>query len=607
MRLGPNTITKRLFFSFGILVINIIVISFLALFFLWRTSTTGKIGQRIDNQRILIIQLLKTDLDFLRFETVNTQYYETGRSSLLLERDSLFHEIQRENISLYSEMLSHNFLIDYQFNRIDSALNQYNFTFRLLTQRINVRGFKDYGVEGTMREYAHQLESMDSYIALTDVLTLRRHEKDFLLRKEARYIKQFNMLADALIRSMQEKKHTLTTDVLQRYQRAFNQLTELNYEIGITPTDGLLGSLNTQTKLISGNLEQLTLLSNERKDEVIEKSAVSFSIVSFLLIIFSTVLTYYTSTRLARPIKKLSLSMGKFIVNEGLNEKELENSADNDEISNLSQSFIKLSRKLKNQFNEILQQNRELKKLNEELDRFIYSAAHDLKSPLASLDGLVHLAEREINSPQNAHYFHMMSASVRKLDGFIRDITDYAKNKRQQLKVEKIELERMIQEILQSVKFLPNADRVEVFVNISGTDFYTDRTRLEIIFKNLISNSFRYMDFARSNPLIKIEAVISDRNLRITVYDNGIGIGRQHLSRVFDMFYRAVEHSQGTGIGLFLVKESVKMLRGRISVKSSLGEWTVFYLDIPNFKHGSVNIPESEEVVLDERALESAG
>jgi signal transduction histidine kinase len=66
------------------------------------------------------------------------------------------------------------------------------------------------------------------------------------------------------------------------------------------------------------------------------------------------------------------------------------------------------------------------------------------------------------------------------------------------------------------------------------------------------------------------------------------------------MFYRAVEHSKGTGIGLFLVKESVKMLRGKISVKSNLGEWTVFYLNLPNLKQGNVNTPESEAVILDE-------
>jgi signal transduction histidine kinase len=600
MRLSINTIARRLFFSFGILVFNIVLISFLALFFLWRTSSINKISQQLDHQRINIIQLIKTDLDFLRFETVNQKFYETGISNLMTERDSLFRLIQAGNAKLYQQMVSNKFLIDSEFRQIDSTLADYNFTFRLVTEKINERGFKDYGLEGTMRDYAHQLEEMNGSIALTDLLTLRRHEKDFLLRKEDRYIQRFNILAGDVLSSMYLKNQKEAGIILSQYQKYFNQLTQLDYQIGITPTEGLLGKLNTQTKLISGRLQQLSQLSDERKEQVIRQSAILFSVISFILVVFSTVLTYFTSTRLARPIKKLSQSMGKFIVNEGLNEKELENGTITDEVGNLSQSFIKLSRKLKTQFNEIMQQNKELKKLNEELDRFIYSAAHDLKSPLASLDGLVHLAEREINSPEHEHYFRMMTSSVRKLDGFIRDITDYAKNKRQQLRIEKIDLNGMIADILESVKFLPGADHVKVHVAIEGKDFYTDKTRLDIILKNLISNSFRYMDFAKPDSFVKIGSTISDDNLQITVEDNGIGIGKQHLTRIFDMFYRAVEHSKGTGIGLFLVKESVKMLRGRISVKSVLGERTVFYLTIPNFSHGNVNQPESEAVVLEE-------
>jgi signal transduction histidine kinase len=287
-------------------------------------------------------------------------------------------------------------------------------------------------------------------------------------------------------------------------------------------------------------------------------------------------------------------------VNEGLNETDLQSALDTNEISNLSQAFIKLSRKLKNQFGEIQQQNRELKKLNEELDRFIYSAAHDLKSPLASMDGLIRLAEREINSPGHAHYFQMMSSSVHKLDGFIRDITDYAKNKRQHLKIEKIDLERLVFDILDSVRFLPHADLLRAQVSVTGVEFYTDRARLEIVLKNLISNSYRYMDFGKQEPYLKIEGVVGEKELRINVIDNGIGIGKGHLPRIFDMFYRAVEHSQGTGIGLFLVKESVKMLRGRISVKSNLGEWTLFHLVLPNLKDGNLNVPESEVYMLEE-------
>lgn len=600
MRFRINTITTRLFFSFGILVFNIVIISVLALFFLWRTGVISKISHRIDNQRILAIQLIKTDLDFLRFETVNQQYYETGQSWLLQQRDSLSELIRRQNLLLYDEMIANDFLIDYEFHQIDSALAIYNATFSVLTSRINERGFKDHGLEGIMRDYAHQLENMHTAIPMTELLTLRRHEKDFMLRKEDRYIDRFNEVAARALLAMNQKGQQAGAEILKNYQAAFRHLTVLDYEIGITPQEGLLGRLNVQTRVMSDRLAQLTLLSNERRDEMIKKSAVIFSVISFILIVFSMILTYYTSTRLARPIRKLSSTIGKFIVNEGLNEKELENAAVADEVGNLSHSFIKLSRKLKTQFSEILHQNKELKKLNEELDRFIYSAAHDLKSPLASLHGLVLLAEKEINSPQHAHYFEMMSASLGKLDGFIRDITDYAKNKRQQLRVERVDPERMVREILESVRFLPQADRMQVVVNIEGADFYTDKTRLEIILKNLISNSFRYMDFTKSEPFIRIEGVVNETCMNISVVDNGIGIARQHIRKVFDMFYRAVEHSKGTGIGLFLVKESVKMLRGRISVKSSLGEWTIFYLNLPNLRQGNVNTPESEAVVLDE-------
>lgn len=604
MRISINSISKRLFFSFGILVFNIVVVTFLALFFLWRTSTINKIGHRIDNQRILIINLIKTDLDFLRFETVNAQYFQTGKSQYLFERDSLFHVIRNENISLYNEMLSNNFLIEYQFHQIDSTLQDYSSTFQLVTHKINERGFKDFGLEGTMRDYAHELENRGSQISLSDLLTLRRHEKDFLLRKEDRYIEKFNALADHLITQLFLGKFYASAETVSNYKSCFNSLVQLNYDIGVTPTSGLLGVLNNQERATSAELQRLTDLSNTRKEEIIQESAILFASISIALIIISLILTYFTSTRLARPIKKLSQSMGKFIVNEGLNEKELENSAATDEISNLSQSFIKLSRKLKTQFNEILQQNTELKKLNAELDRFIYSAAHDLKSPLASLDGLVKLAEKEINSPDHVHYFHMMSSTVRKLDGFIRDITDYAKNKRQQLKIEKIDLEAVVQDILDSMRFLPHANKLNVTINIEGQDFFTDKTRLEIILKNLLSNSFRYMDYTKTYSFIRIEGVISESNLRIKIADNGIGIDKPHISKIFDMFYRAVEHSQGTGIGLFLVKESVKMLHGKISVKSNLGEWTVFYLNIPNFKLGNVNTPESEAVILEENMID---
>ena len=599
MFISVNSISKRLFFSFGILVFNIIVITVLALFFLWRTGRITNTAHRIDNQRILISNLIKTDLDFLRFETVNTEYFETGKSGLIDERDRLLTLIRNEHVALQADMKIFGFIPQSSFVQIEGKLTDYNATFHILRKKIDERGFKDYGVEGAMRDFAHRLEENGQPIALVDLLTLRRHEKDFILRKEKVYVNKFNDLAERLMFELREYgQHDPVTSLLQ-YKEQFNLLVRLNYEIGITPTAGLLEELNHQVKNITADFQELMVLSHATRDRIIGESALYFSGVSFFLIVFSLLLTYYTSMRLARPIKKLSASMGKFIINEGLDERDLDHDQISDEISALSQSFVKLSRKLRMQFNEILYQNKELKKLNAELDRFIYSAAHDLKSPLASLHGLIRLAEQEINSQQHGHYFSMMSATVKKLDGFIRDITDYAKNKRQQLKIERVDSKVMVTDILESMQFLPDVNRINVTLLIEGDDLFTDKARLEIILRNLLSNSFRYVDLGKQNCFIGIEGVVDETQATFRIKDNGIGIGNEHLNRIFDMFYRAVEFSQGTGIGLFLVKESIKMLRGKISVQSSIGEGTVFYLKLPNLKGGVANSPESEEVVFE--------
>jgi signal transduction histidine kinase len=268
-----------------------------------------------------------------------------------------------------------------------------------------------------------------------------------------------------------------------------------------------------------------------------------------------------------------------------------------------------MSRKLKAQFVEIEKsskllkvQNHELKKLNGELDRFIYSAAHDLKSPLASLSGLIHLVKLEINTPEHGHYFERMDQSIAKLESFIKDITDYAKNKRQQVRVEAINLEKIFESVLFDLQYLPQAKFIQPFLRVSAINFQTDRTRLEIVVKNILSNAYRYYDKEKKSSYIFIEATLVNDSLTLDVMDNGIGIGDNHLSKIFDMFYRAVDSSHGTGIGLFLVRESVKMLRGKISVKSSLGEWTRFTIIIPNLKDNQAEVPEHELVILETEA-----
>ncbi len=601
-----NTIGRRLFLAVSVLALNVILISFLSYQLNAKSKKIYTLIQRIETQRFQIVSLLKSDLDFLRFETINQQFYATGKSEIINKRDSLLELITIENKLLRKDMAKFEFEVEPQMDSIESTLIAYNTSFNLIKRKIIIRGFKDFGLEGKMRQYAHELENHSKHIPVVDVLTLRRHEKDFFLRKELFYKNKFNALANLLKKNINqpELKDGFLTYLVNSYQDNFNKLSKIDAEIGMVPTQGLLGDLNDQTYKISAQLETVVRLSDIRADDVIQRSLVTTLIIGVASMTFSFLLTYITAIRLTRPIKKLSNLMSRYVFNQGLNENELKDNSVTDEIRNLSGSFIMLTRKLKAQFDEtkkksvlLERRNQELQKLNDELDRFIYSSAHDLKSPLASMNGLVNLARKEINSNEFDHYFDKMEKSIDRMEGFIRDITDYAKNKRQHIRIEKIELSEIIEDIFQSLRFIPGMELLERGVDITVEEFFTDKARLEIILKNLISNAIRYSDLTKPLPRIYIRAKLQKDVLSIGIHDNGIGIAEEHLPKIFDMFYRAVDHAKGSGIGLFLVRESVKMLRGKIKVNSEIKVGTTFTVQLPNLKLVNVNhLPESEPI-----------
>src|SRR5690349_6838398 len=103
-----NTIGKRLFLSFSILAVNVIIISALSYHFISRTKNIYELTKRIEDERIQIERLLKLDLDFLRFETINQEFYKTNRSAILVQRDSLYTIILHEAILLNNVMFDYN-------------------------------------------------------------------------------------------------------------------------------------------------------------------------------------------------------------------------------------------------------------------------------------------------------------------------------------------------------------------------------------------------------------------------------------------------------------------------------------------------------------------
>ena len=232
---------------------------------------------------------------------------------------------------------------------------------------------------------------------------------------------------------------------------------------------------------------------------------------------------------------------------------------------------------------QLLQQNQALIKANSELDRFVYSASHELRSPLTSVMGLAQIGKEEESSEQCRELFNMIEEAVLGLDHFILDIVNYSRNARTQVESELVDFEQLIQYSIAQLRYLRGSSDIKIHVRVNcRIPFYSDTKRMSIIVNNLISNALKYRKPGNPNSFVKISVVSSQRYLKLQVADNGIGISATAVDRIFDMFYRATNANTGSGLGLYILKETVDKLGGKVSVKSAEGKGTTVTVQFSN-------------------------
>jgi len=229
------------------------------------------------------------------------------------------------------------------------------------------------------------------------------------------------------------------------------------------------------------------------------------------------------------------------------------------------------------------QKNDELTKANRELDKFVYSASHDLRAPISSLLGLIKVARLETSVEKINDLLAMQERTLKKLDVFIKDIVDHSRNARMEVLYEKIDLRLMIDDVFEQFYFFENLKHIAVEVKVNAeSEFVSDARRLHMILNNLISNAIKYADVRKENPFIKAEVNVSRKEAIIQVSDNGEGVKQEWQPKIFDMFFRASERSSGSGLGLYIVREVVYKLGGQLSFTSTYGQGTCFIIHVPN-------------------------
>ncbi|GHA78214.1 sensor histidine kinase [Pontibacter akesuensis] len=239
-----------------------------------------------------------------------------------------------------------------------------------------------------------------------------------------------------------------------------------------------------------------------------------------------------------------------------------------------------LSERRKNE--ELMHKNRELHKINTDLDNFVYTVSHDLKAPIANLEGLIAMLKMDLGADASKHaeVLGRIDNSVVRLNNIILDLTDISRVQNEESPVEKVNLEELLQEVTGSLEDLIASYHAVIQPDFSGFRYMSySRKNLRSILFNLLSNAIKYSSPERQ-PIIQIktEKLHEQGQYLLTVADNGLGIHIKHTYKIFSMFKRMHTHVEGTGLGLYLVKRILENSEDRVEVESEVGKGSTFKL-----------------------------
>lgn len=236
---------------------------------------------------------------------------------------------------------------------------------------------------------------------------------------------------------------------------------------------------------------------------------------------------------------------------------------------------------------ELQRVERELKERNEQMDLFLYKATHDLKGPLTSVMGILNIAIQDCTQPEVRKYIELALASTSRLDNSLLDLIHVTRINKEQVRPENIDCHELLKEVLQSINHIPERKNAEISVEVpAGLKLRSDRNTLLSVFQNLITNALKYRREGSHIHEVNIAVTPKDEGVEIHVTDNGEGIRPEIQEKIFTMFYRGNKKSKGTGLGLYIVRQSVAKLSGKVSVKSQPGKGSEFDVWLPNLPKG---------------------
>ena len=551
------------------------------------------LSSQIANLKSQIINTTSSFQSFLLYGYKSKLFYDTKKEANI---DGYINQIriqkqQLEPLLVDLRMMSEN-------EQFIGLIDELKHDFILLQSSANTikrkqleLGYRDYGTIGSMREIAHIIED-SNLINNEEILSLRRFEKDFLLRTDSSYLSDFNRYCDILI--LKYYKNKKVEDALLKYKYLFNKVVELYYEIGKTSNIGLYDKIVRLNVTILDKFNTIQDLSNieiTKKNSDINKYVI-ISIVAMFGIL--AILMFYFSIRLATDLERLKFSINRFI-KSGF--KDNKNTTLNDKSNILEVDFLF---KAYNHLKENLLQNIDgLNMTIEELERtasykssFLANMSHEIRTPLNGVISAVNLLNQtELNKDQK-ELLEIADFSSSHLLGLINLILDYSKISAGKMTLENraIDLQDDLSKLIKIFKFQATEKGIDLFYDFKKSGeasrfVYGDTVRIHQVIINLLNNAIKFTQKGWVRFTIEQKEIDGEFDkLKFSIEDTGVGIKDDKVNKIFQAFEQedlsTTRKYGGTGLGLTISNDLVRLMNGELRFKPSAEKGSCFYFTL---------------------------
>lgn len=261
-----------------------------------------------------LLHVWQIESDFLTYETRNANFFKTKNSIYLEKLTTKSDSLNNKFNKLIKICRENGFITENIIVKLQNKLISKNLLFAQMVEAIYQRGFFDYGLEGNMRKNIHVLEKIPQ-INQVDILTLRRHEKDYIIRNDSAYVKQLNVLVDRMYRTILANKNlsieskNLIAYHLNQYKTDFNNLVSLDVQIGIKNQGGYLAQISEANQEIEILLERTQKIVTNKKESLFKSYEIVYIINSLIIILTSIILSLFLSKLITYPISHLTSSI----------------------------------------------------------------------------------------------------------------------------------------------------------------------------------------------------------------------------------------------------------------------------------------------------------